>query len=430
MYNPATASITPELGDTLEELREEAEVAEPACIVMLSVCVICFCEAEQGLRCSNHHFICDSCIEPLVLSVGENLAERNDLDAAFASARDEATALELKGRLQCPCAKASVGACNAAPFTDADVAHHVSQTAFEKYLHARTLLPVAQSSRRAYEDAQEALREELGQTSDHPAAASSHGRVLLAKQLASQMPDARQCRECGLGPVDHFACSDLGAHQGHAGIDNSCKGCGWFSAAKEDWPAWDGTLHEEVETSANEANELLTRNLETAEQAAKEAKRRLALYMEQAAIQKARMKELRESGAKELARQRKAAEEARLRQSELAKQVAELQGARDTKIPPAAAFTKQRQGNGGGPHASPQTATAPLPPRGRAHQTLSPAGMRVVRPSAPRVSVPMPTRRPRSARACDIVSAARAEVARVPDVSHSAVRLPPLSRAY
>eukprot|EP00746_Dinoflagellata_sp_MGD_P032009 gnl/MRDRNA2_/MRDRNA2_176156_c0_seq1.p1 gnl/MRDRNA2_/MRDRNA2_176156_c0~~gnl/MRDRNA2_/MRDRNA2_176156_c0_seq1.p1 ORF type:complete len:808 (+),score=147.09 gnl/MRDRNA2_/MRDRNA2_176156_c0_seq1:190-2424(+) len=58
------------------------------------------------------------------------------------------------------------------------------------------------------------------------------------------MPDARQCRSCNFGPVEHRGCADLNAHHGdqQGRVRNSCVRCGWFSAALSDWPRWDGNL--------------------------------------------------------------------------------------------------------------------------------------------------------------------------------------------
>jgi hypothetical protein len=72
-----------------------------------------------------------------------------------------------------------------------------------------------------------------------------------AAQMRQDMPNLRQCGRCGLGPVDHGWCSDLTTHHGErrrggGTVDNSCAGCGWFSAEIADWPAWDGKLPADV----------------------------------------------------------------------------------------------------------------------------------------------------------------------------------------
>merc|ERR1712127_285183 len=59
---------------------------------------------------------------------------------------------------------------------------------------------------------------------------------------------AYQCPQCRFGPIDHYACGDLEAHNGEvvdrngAMVNNSCPSCGWFSSSIDDWQIWDGTV--------------------------------------------------------------------------------------------------------------------------------------------------------------------------------------------
>lgn len=59
---------------------------------------------------------------------------------------------------------------------------------------------------------------------------------------------AYMCRACKFGPIDHFACADLNAHQGEqvgsSQINNACPKCGWFAKQLAQWPTWDGEFHE------------------------------------------------------------------------------------------------------------------------------------------------------------------------------------------
>jgi hypothetical protein len=70
---------------------------------------------------------------------------------------------------------------------------------------------------------------------------------------------AYQCAACRFGPIDHFACGDLAAHNGQrvgsAVINNSCPRCGWFSRVLSDWPKWDGTVPEEALLSCNQPDD-------------------------------------------------------------------------------------------------------------------------------------------------------------------------------
>jgi hypothetical protein len=98
-------------------------------------------------------------------------------------------------------------------------------------------------------------------------------------QLARLMVDPRKCGQCGVGPVDHYGCSNLRSHHGEAvqrprdtvvgrdrsvdarrgrgaagrgsgraasvenasapsRVSNSCSACGWFTENLSDWPRW------------------------------------------------------------------------------------------------------------------------------------------------------------------------------------------------
>jgi len=77
-----------------------------------------------------------------------------------------------------------------------------------------------------------------------PTASQSDLEAQLRRQYLGR---AYQCRDCGFGPIDHFACEDLLSHHGEevgrgARINNACPRCGWFSDDLGDWPNWDGTV--------------------------------------------------------------------------------------------------------------------------------------------------------------------------------------------
>lgn len=70
---------------------------------------------------------------------------------------------------------------------------------------------------------------------------------------------AYQCAQCCFGPIDHFACGDLAAHNGqqvgNATINNSCPRCGWFSKLLSAWPKWDGTVPDEALLACTRSDE-------------------------------------------------------------------------------------------------------------------------------------------------------------------------------
>jgi hypothetical protein len=74
----------------------------------------------------------------------------------------------------------------------------------------------------------------------------------LTAQLRRQyLGRAFQCGRCSFGPIDHYACGDLGAHHGEqvahgVSVNNACPKCDWFSDDLSDWPQWDGTVPPEA----------------------------------------------------------------------------------------------------------------------------------------------------------------------------------------
>ena len=238
--------------EELERLRVERDAVPSA---QTCVCAVCYDEempAGDGILCGSGHFTCDGCLERHVLGKAEELTSLNELHARFvtAEAQDNVTlALELSGRVFCLLRRADAhSGCDAAALGDGAIARHVSEAAFAAHCHAKTLLPVARESARVFNEAQAALRAEVErvQAQLREGRAIEEGRALLAAQLRQSMPNARQCGQCGFGPVEHVACGDLQTHQGqqagNARIDNRCPSCGWFSRDIREWPQWNGQL--------------------------------------------------------------------------------------------------------------------------------------------------------------------------------------------
>ena len=235
--------------------------------------MICFDDTPTGVRCEVGHFTCADCLGTLVQVKANDLKTMDNLHLEAASAVDAVAAKVLAGFIFCPCRGAG-GCLSEQPFAEAAIAKTASPDAFAEYVLGRSRLPAANESSKAFEEAQSALQQEL-------AALRADGTVelggqLLAKQLATEMPGAVQCAECGFGPIDHFACSDLSAHHGqqigNSRIDNSCPKCGWFSADSADWPAWDGRLHGDAIPDVSEAKAMISQENERTVREAAEAK--------------------------------------------------------------------------------------------------------------------------------------------------------------
>ncbi len=91
--------------------------------------------------------------------------------------------------------------------------------------------------------------------------------ALLAEQLKRQIPDARQCKKCGWGPVEPIHCADLQAHEHQkvgktkdgkdVFINNHCPRCDHFEARREDWPKWNGVLPKEYLDKNKDADKIV-----------------------------------------------------------------------------------------------------------------------------------------------------------------------------
>jgi len=81
-----------------------------------------------------------------------------------------------------------------------------------------------------------------------PTRAAPRAADVEAQMRRQYLGRAYQCPQCRFGPIDHYACGDLEAHDGEvvdqngSKVDNSCPNCGWFSPSIQDWQVWDGTV--------------------------------------------------------------------------------------------------------------------------------------------------------------------------------------------
>ena len=227
-------------------------------------CVVCFeavATAADGIRCTagDGHVVCNECFETVV---NHRCDAASEVEIGSLSEAAKKTAF----RVQCPCSGRSEHlSCDSAPYSDQAVAMHVSSRAYERYMDMRAMLKIHKAEAAAFEEAQEALHDEMEKLRLNPEKTSEVGTVLLGRQLKKLMPHARQCPSCSWGPMDFRACSDLKAHHGQVKkvisdpfgigddgaepfeikIDNSCPKCGFFSAKRKAWPKWDGQVHNE-----------------------------------------------------------------------------------------------------------------------------------------------------------------------------------------
>jgi hypothetical protein len=221
--------------EELERLRLLARFEEAATGDSKRSCVVCMCEwsRNDGVTCNQGHFICDGCFSRYV----EMESQLEDTNPELLRTRG--------GRIFCPIER------HEPSFTEKQIALHASEEAYA--MHAGAQQRVLQHQE--YEKAQAQFQDQVQRMADQ---LRRSGRMdvgpspeVLARQFKALYPNARMCGRCGLGPVDHMACSNLRSHhgerRGHGAISNACSRCNWFADSINDWPLWDGKISNEVE---------------------------------------------------------------------------------------------------------------------------------------------------------------------------------------
>lgn len=205
-------------------------------------CVCCLEEREVGITCDADHFMHSSCLQQYALARVQKLREMNAL-AFEADAAPPASIPTFEGRVLCP-----VPGCQAPALSDVEIARHLSDSAFEKYLEGRSLLSIARAKQTVHEEVQQALDTAASSSSSSTVAARMResDESLMACWMRNAFPNARMCGRCFFGPVDLTGCDDLVGHHGlelepgGAKVDNRCPRCHWFAPVTSSWPAWDG----------------------------------------------------------------------------------------------------------------------------------------------------------------------------------------------
>lgn len=192
----------------------------------------------EGVLCCSAHFVCRSCFAGYVRSSVPKLDEGIDFDLFRREGHPD-------GGIRCPCATEALGsaACSAPPYSEVEVRSALEifdPEAWERYCK----LQIRVADQCAFE------RD-----------AAPNNDEVLREALLRYLPNARQCKKCGFGPVDHKDCSDLRAHHGQqigsTHIDNSCPKCHWFTENIRDWPRWDGTIHKAIDAPTHDRRAVL-----------------------------------------------------------------------------------------------------------------------------------------------------------------------------
>jgi len=181
------------------------------------VCMIHLATASDGIVSSGCgaqlHFTCTDCLRQYV---------SHELDVAEESDRRLEARRKRGGQLSCP---GHAAGCQG-HLADEDLERLLPWRLFERYRAAK-------KADEEYHRWQQSHRNETDPE-------------ILREGLLREMPNAKMCGRCQYGPIDHFACSELGSHHGEwnrgAQIRNECPKCHWWAWQSGDWPAWDGTL--------------------------------------------------------------------------------------------------------------------------------------------------------------------------------------------
>jgi hypothetical protein len=263
-----------------------------------NICWVCHEEETvevEGIQCIEDHFQCNSCLSFWVKVINE---QRTDNPELFR---------KRSGHVKC-----MFDGCNAPHFSRANITNHIKdENICENYLaglqEIETLNTYAEFQEKLLAATIE-IREELNSNNSSPRSevSSPHSEVsgnnsnitpsitstlsnevaetifaigdeiispnniintevptptptraelaALAETLKRQMPDARQCKQCGFGPIINKNCDDLSSHHGEnlgeAQINNSCPSCGWFSTNWREWDVWDGYLPDVISKNA------------------------------------------------------------------------------------------------------------------------------------------------------------------------------------
>jgi len=153
--------------------------------------------------------------------------------------------VDINGPL--PSVACAVPGCAAEPITDVQVAKHASDDALARYIEVRQQYRDAKTQAKALELVEEFKTQHA---QNLKATQTEAERTLLQSQLTNAFGNsALMCPRCGFGPVQHFHCTDLTAHNGEevrggGRIDNRCPNCRFFAPNVRDWVRWDGVLRD------------------------------------------------------------------------------------------------------------------------------------------------------------------------------------------
>ena len=190
-------------------------------------CETCYddCQENEGEYCEHGHFTCGTCLEA---------------HAEYSNPSEEPDPVTLRqthrpdGKLYCPMHQAQ--ACTAPAFDHKQLAKHLSSRTLERAVQIQ--LKVCERKALIENDA----KWEKVLAKHKTNCRTEEERIAVQDMMKRRYPNARQCPKCGVGPVINENCDNLQTHHAQGGINNSCRGCGWFSKEWNDWVPWNGKL--------------------------------------------------------------------------------------------------------------------------------------------------------------------------------------------
>jgi hypothetical protein len=189
-----------------------------------------------GVVCPASHFICQECLDQWV---------RAELDLIVASSDYLAKHRQRRGLIVCPqCKSMDI---DEGLLDDQEVTKFVDPSTYKQYRDARD----ASTEQRVFEERKAEFDDQVAALERRYA--SLHAGQVRQQQeaineaatrefLKRNFPNAKQCPECGYGPVINENCRNLATHDGQAvaggRISNRCPRCNYFDRDWNNWAPW------------------------------------------------------------------------------------------------------------------------------------------------------------------------------------------------
>lgn len=201
-------------------------------------CTVCMEDilytADSGMFCSDGHFVCRDCSDPMVDAFLQRVEEN---DTLFLEHRDRRGAI--------PCCRHTLSftpSCQGL-YTDDVLARTLSTDTYNYYRQKQNEVfesTVRQDQEDRFQQQIARLQQQFGIT------IGAYQEQATIQFLRQTYPGARMCPNCRAGPVINLNCFDLTTHHGEQNgrqrYNNACRQCGFFASDWNRWLPWDGVL--------------------------------------------------------------------------------------------------------------------------------------------------------------------------------------------